>query len=38
MPRNERISEASELIADNFEALKDKYHVLTPLGIRPSLV
>ncbi len=38
MPRNERISEACKLIADNFESLKNKYHVLTPLGIRPSLL
>ena len=38
MPRNERIKVASELIATNFEALKNKYHVLTPLGIRPPLV
>jgi predicted nuclease of predicted toxin-antitoxin system len=38
MPRNERIILASELIADNFESLKNKYHVLTPLGTRPPLV
>jgi len=38
MPRNERISLASNLITNNFESLKNKYHVLTPLGPRPSLL
>jgi predicted nuclease of predicted toxin-antitoxin system len=38
LPRLERIEIAFNQIASNYEALKNKYHVLTPLGIRPSLV
>jgi predicted nuclease of predicted toxin-antitoxin system len=38
LPRLERIEIATNQIATNFDALNNKYHVLTPFGMRPSLV
>lgn len=38
LPRLERIEIATNQIATNFDALNNKYHVLTPFGIRPPLL
>lgn len=38
LSRNERIEIANGQITSNYEALKNKYHVLTSLGMQPALI